>query len=98
MAANKPHDWKKYHDLNPKLVPLAQQFTDDHNKWNGKTKDESQFLDKEKWIPAYLELARTMKDDFVYGKPKLDLYYRGLKSEHLDKEFAGTSKPFKLIN
>ena len=98
MAANKPHDWKKYHDLPEKLVPVAQQFQDDHNKWGGRTKEEKAFLDKEKWIPAYLELARTMKDDFVYGKPKLDLYYRGLKSEHLDKEFAGTSKPFKLIN
>lgn len=38
-------------------------------------------MDKDKWCPAYLELARTMKDDFVYGKPKLDLYYRGLKPE-----------------
>ena len=98
LAANKPHDWKKYHDLPEKLIPMSQQFQDHHNKWNGKTKEEAQFLDKEKWIPAYLELARTMKDDFVYGKPKLDLYYRGLKSEHLDKEFSGTTKPFKLIN
>jgi tetratricopeptide (TPR) repeat protein len=54
-------------------------------------------LEKDPWIPAYLELARTMKDDFVYGKPKLDLYYLGLKSEHKDVEFDGTKKPFQLI-
>jgi len=47
-------------------------------------------MEKDRWCPAYLELARTMKDDFVYGKPKLDLYYRGLKSEDLSTEFAGT--------
>ena len=38
-----------------------------------------------------------MKDDFVYGKPKLDLYYLGIKSEHKDVEFDGTKKPFQLI-
>lgn len=55
-------------------------------------------MEKDKWIPAYLELARTMKDDFVYGKPKLDLYHRGMKPENLQQEFDGTKKPFKLLN
>jgi hypothetical protein len=39
-----------------------------------------------------------MKDDFVYGKPKLDLYYLGIKPEHKDVEFDGTKKPFSLIS
>jgi len=39
-----------------------------------------------------------MKDDFVYGKPKLDLYYRGLKTEHVDVEFGGTFKPHHVIH
>ena len=45
-----------------------------------------------------MELARTMKDDFVYGKPKLDLKYRGLKTEAKNVEFDGTKRPFKLIS
>ena len=55
-------------------------------------------MDKDKWIPAYLELARTMKDDFVYGKPKLDLYYRGLKAEHKNTQMGGVHQPTNLIN
>ena len=39
-----------------------------------------------------------MKDDFVYGKPKLDLFYNGVKPENLNMELDGTKKPFKLIN
>lgn len=39
-----------------------------------------------------------MKDDFVYGKPKLDLFYIGKKPEDKNLEFDGTKKPFKLIN
>jgi len=39
-----------------------------------------------------------MKDDFVYGKPKLDLFYLGAKAEDLNTELDGTKKPFKLIN
>lgn len=54
---------------------------------------EKQFIEKDKWVPAYLELARTMKDDFVYGKPKLDLFYLGLKPENVDKEFDGSKRP-----
>lgn len=56
------------------------------------------FLPKDQWTPAYLELARTMKDDFVYGKPKLDLFYLGQKTEAKNTEFDGTKKPFKLIS
>lgn len=85
LAAGKPHDWFKYHKLPEKLESIDQNL-------------ESKFLDKDKWIPAYLELARTMKDDFVYGKPKLDLFHRGVKPEHQNIEFDGTKKPFKLIN
>ena len=85
LAAGKPHDWYKYHKLPEKLQAIDQN-------------PESQHLDKDKWCPAYLELARTMKDDFVYGKPKLDMFYRGLKPEHLHVEFDGTKKPFQLIN
>lgn len=47
-------------------------------------------MDKDQWIPPYLELARTMKDDFVYGKPKLNLYYRGLATEDKNFELGGT--------
>jgi hypothetical protein len=38
-----------------------------------------------------------MKDDFVYGKPKLDLYFRGLKTEQTDVEFGGTIKPLRVL-
>ena len=80
IEAGKPHDWIKYHKLPGKLNPISQN--------QGK-----QFLEKTKWIPAYLELARTLKDDFVYGKPKLDLFYIGMRSENINQEFDGSKKP-----
>lgn len=49
LAADKPQDWQKYHDLEPKKVPLAQHFPDSHNKAKGPTKATSQFLAKDKW-------------------------------------------------
>lgn len=81
IKAGKPHDWYMYHKLPALLEPVAGRFGDKYNKVAGNKKEESVFLKKDAWIPAYLELARTMKDDFVYGKPKLDLYYRGMKTE-----------------
>lgn len=56
------------------------------------------YLQKDGFVPKYLELARTMKDDFVYGKPKLDLYYLGLKPEHVNTEFDGKYAPLKVIH
>jgi len=80
MEAGKPHDWIQYHSLPDILEPISQV-------------KQKQFLQKSKWIPAYLELARTMKDDFVYGKPKLDLFYIGMKPENVNVEFDGSKKP-----
>jgi hypothetical protein len=42
--ARKPHDFVKYYNLEHKKVPLAQKFKDTHNKVNGPSKDNSQFL------------------------------------------------------
>ena len=98
IKAAKPHDWYKYHDLPPKLEPMGQRFGDKFNKIGGHKKEKSAFLEKDAWIPAYLELARTMKDDFVYGKPKLDLYYRGMKTETKNQEFGNIPKPYNVIH
>mgnify|MGYP006952886194 CR=1 FL=1 len=49
LAADKPQDWQKYHELEPKKVPLAQHFPDAHNKVTGPAKAASQFLAKDKW-------------------------------------------------
>ena len=63
----------------------------------GTKKEATEFLPIDQWTPAYLTLARTMKDDFVYGKPKLDLYFQGLKTEQTDVEFGGTTKPLRVL-
>lgn len=87
IAAGKPHDWLQYHKLPSRLEPISSKCPDKVVK-----AEKSQFLKKDSWTPAYLEIARTMKDDFVYGKPKLDLYYRGLKPEQMGVEFGGIIK------
>jgi hypothetical protein len=84
--------------LPSKLEPVATKFGDKFNKVAGAKKEDSAFLKKDLWIPAYLELARTMKDDFVYGKPKLDLIYRGMKPEQKNTEFGNIQKSYNVIH
>ena len=37
-------------------------------------------------------------DDAVFGKPEFDLYFKGLKPEHLNVEFGEIkTKPFKCL-
>ena len=92
-----PEQWKMYHSLPPLKENIAQKIPDKHNKVNGPVKEKSDFLTKDGFVPAYLELARTMKDDFVYGKPNFDLYYIGLKPEQVNVEFGGKQQPFRVI-
>lgn len=47
-------------------------------------------LAKDEWVSAYLELARTVKDDLVVGKPPLVTYFKTIKAEDKNKEFVGT--------
>jgi hypothetical protein len=55
-------------------------------------------LDKEEYESGYQRLARSLKDDAVFGKPEFDLYYQGLKPESLNVEFGGLkTKPFKCL-
>ena len=84
--ANKPHDWRMFQtsQIPSTRVNIGSKYPDKHNRVNGPEQEQSAFLQKDSFVPAYLELARTMKDDFVYGKPKLDLYYIGLKPEQVN--------------
>ena len=88
----------QYFKIPPSTLNISDGFRDTHNKFFGSEQSKSVYLQKDTFVPAYLELARTMKDDFVYGKPKLDLYYLGLKPEQVNQEFGGKHQPLKVIN
>jgi hypothetical protein len=57
-----------------------------------------QNLEKDEWVSAYLELARTVKDDLVVGKPALVTYFKSVKAEDKNKEFTGAPALHKVIN
>ena len=99
MAAKKPHDWFKYHTLPGIYEPVGWKFNDKHNKWPAKKREGSLFLEKDEWIPWGVKVARELKDEFVYteDRPKLDLFYNGLKPEDKEYEIGGVKKPFKII-
>ena len=84
-------DWIQYHKLPEKLTPIATGFRDKYQvkTMKGLHTEKTQFLDKEEYASGYQRLARTLKDDAVFGKPEFDLYYKGLKPESLDVEFGG---------
>jgi hypothetical protein len=58
---------------------------------------KKQNLDKDEWVSAYLELARTVKDDVVIGKPPLVTYFKTVKAEDKNKDFSGNHTLHKLI-
>jgi hypothetical protein len=39
-----------------------------------------------------LELARTVKDDKVVGKPEFETYFKVMKAEDKNREFHGEHK------
>eukprot|EP00347_Sterkiella_histriomuscorum_P011430 403372486 len=87
--------WLLYHSLPDKLTPVSHDFKDKHSKAQ---KEKNPFLDKEEFTPAYLQLARQLKDDVVFGKPNFNLYYKTMKPSDLNEEFGGTkTKPYKCI-
>ena len=97
--AGKPHDFIRYNKMPDKLTQISAGFKDKHNKFYKGPADKAPFLEKEQWVPYWIAEQKKYKDDFVHDKdhPKLNLYYNGLRSEHLETEFDGTHKPFKLI-
>lgn len=91
----KKKPWLLYHTLPDMLTPVSQNFKDKHAS---KPKEKNPFLDKEEFTPAYLQLARQLKDDVVFGKPNFNLYFKTMKPNDLNEEFGGTkTKPFKCI-
>jgi hypothetical protein len=63
-----------------------------------KLEGKDPFLAKEEYETGYQRIARTLKDDAVFGKPEFDLYYKGVKPEDLDTEFGGLkTKPFHCL-
>eukprot|EP00350_Pseudokeronopsis_sp_OXSARD2_P007138 CAMPEP_0170549714 /NCGR_PEP_ID=MMETSP0211-20121228/7861_1 /TAXON_ID=311385 /ORGANISM="Pseudokeronopsis sp., Strain OXSARD2" /LENGTH=76 /DNA_ID=CAMNT_0010855899 /DNA_START=2145 /DNA_END=2372 /DNA_ORIENTATION=- len=73
-------EWISYHTLPDKLIPVAQNFKD---TFVTKDKEKNVFLDKEEYTSAYLQLARQMKDDVVFGKPNFNLYFKSMKPQDL---------------
>lgn len=63
-----------------------------------KGKETTHFLEKEKWEPAYLLLARTIEDNLVVGKPEFNSYVKPVKVEDKNKTFDGSYAPLKVIN
>jgi hypothetical protein len=74
---------------------VSKIFKDKHAPFK---KEKKLFLDQEEFTPIYLQIARQMKDDVVFGKPNFNLYFKAMKPKDLNEEFGGTrTKPFKCI-
>lgn len=74
-------------------VPIAQALPDKFQK-----KEDSAFLQKDKWESAYTNLSRTINESQVVGKPPIQKYFKTMKPENLQQEFDGTYKSFKVIS
>ena len=81
----------QYHKLPDKLVPISHGHKDRYLV-KGKQPESTIFLDKEEYASGYAKLARTLKDDAVFGKPEFDLYYKGLKPRDKDVQFGDLKK------
>ena len=92
-------EWVQYHKLPEKLVPISQGVRDKYQRRGmPKMEEPTQFLNKEDYESGYQRLARTLKDDAVFGKPEFDLYFKPMKPENLNEEFGGLkTKPFVCL-
>jgi len=54
-------------------------------------------LKKDEWVSAYLELARTVKDDLVVGKAPMERYFKPVRIEDKNNNFDGTFSLQKVI-
>lgn len=59
---------------------------------------ETEFLEKEKWEPCYLLLARSMEDNLVVGKQDFNSRVKAVKVEEKDRAFDGSFAPFKVLS
>lgn len=70
--------WHTYHKKLPLgHTPLAQNLPEKHVK-----KEKTPFLIKDQWESAYTELARTINETSVLGKPPVEKYFKRMKPEN----------------
>ena len=78
--------------------PLPESYQPIAKDVPAKGKETTQFLEKEKWEPVYLLLARTIEDTLVVGKPEFNSYVKPVKVEDKNKTFDGSYAPLKVLN
>ena len=103
LAATGKSQWERSHPQNHRYVPMAVQNKigqtgTQHMQGASVAIFKKQNLAKDEWVSAYLELARTVKDDLVVGKPALVTYFKTVKAEDKNQEFTGTKALLKVIS
>lgn len=80
--------WTKYHHVPEKLKPMATGLKDEYKPKKVKAVEDP-FLPKDQYgdETPLLVLSRQMRENDVFGKPNLNLYFKPLKARDDDRHF-----------
>ena len=94
-------NWAKYHHVPEKLKPLASTLKDEYKPKKSKKAERDPFLPKEEYgqETPLLVMSRQMKENDVFGKPNMNLYFKPTRArdEDIDVEFGRVTKKYKTI-
>jgi hypothetical protein len=92
--------WTKYHHMPAKLKPMAADLTDEYRPRKVKCVEDP-FLLKDQFgdETPLLVMSRQMRENDVFGKPNLQLYFKPVKAadDDLDVEFGRITKKYKTL-
>lgn len=105
LKSDKPRpkdlNWVKYHHVPEKLKPMATGLKDEYKPRNSKRDYSTPFLKKDTYgdDTPLLILSRQMRENEVFGKPNMHMYFKPTKArdDDLDVEFGRVSKKYKTI-
>jgi hypothetical protein len=94
-------NWVKYDHVYKKLNPKETKPKDYYRPKNVKKEEETPFLTKEQFgdNTPLLIMSRQMRENDVFGKPSMNLYFKPTKArdDDIDVEFGRITKKYKTI-
>lgn len=100
LQGNKPRikelTWTQYHHVPHKLKPMSDGLNDEYRPKRVK-KVEDPFLAKDEYGAD--KIYRPVKQDYVFGRENMSLYFKPLKArdDDIDQEFGRITKKYKTI-
>lgn len=93
--------WNQFLHVPDKLKPIATGLKEQYLPKKNKVRSDKEFFEKDPYgdETALLVMSRQMRENEVFGKPNMNLYFKPTKArdEDIDVEFGRVTKKYKTI-